>query len=94
VFSDLPDLDGPIDGRRCPRLVGAGLAEIVLEPGEIIFMPATWRHQVRSLEFSVTLTYTNFRWPNDASATSRSAEAQQNDGGDRSPRRLFHVART
>ena len=68
VFSDLPDLDGPIDPRRFPRLAGARLAEVVLEPGEIIFMPLAWWHQVKSLDFSVTLTYTNFLWPNDAYA--------------------------
>ncbi len=32
-------------------------------------MPLAWWHQVRSLDFSVTVTYTNFRWPNDAFAT-------------------------
>ena len=34
-------------------------------PGEMIFMPLAWWHQVRSIDFSVTITYTNFRWPND-----------------------------
>ena len=37
----------------------------VLEPGDIIFMPLGWWHQVRSLDFSVTVTYTNFLWRND-----------------------------
>lgn len=69
VFSDLPDLEGPIDGTRFPRVNGARIAEVVLEPGEIIFMPLAWWHQVKSLDFSVTLTYTNFLWPNDAFAT-------------------------
>jgi hypothetical protein len=69
VFSDLPDLEGRIDGTRFPRVAGARVAEVVLEPGEIIFMPVAWWHQVKSLDFSVTLTYTNFLWPNDASAT-------------------------
>ena len=62
-------LEGPIDGRRFPRVTGARIAEVVLEPGEIIFMPLAWWHQVKSLDFSVTLTYTNFLWPNDAFAT-------------------------
>jgi hypothetical protein len=65
----LPDLDSPIVGGRYPRLAGARVAEIELEPGEIIFMPLAWWHQVKSLDFSVTLTYTNFLWANDASAS-------------------------
>src|SRR5262249_18318673 len=69
VFSDLPDLEGPIDGKRYPRLAGARVAELVLEAGDILFMPLAWWHQVKALDFSVTLTYTNFLWPNDASKT-------------------------
>lgn len=69
VFSDLPNLEGPIDGKRFPRVAGARIAEVVLGPGDIIFMPLAWWHQVTSLDFSVTITYTNFRWPNDASKT-------------------------
>ena len=40
-----------------------------LEAGEILFMPFAWWRQAKALEFSVTLTYANFRWPNAASAT-------------------------
>ena len=69
VFSDLPNLEGPIDGKRFPRVAGARIAEVVLGPGDIIFMPLARWHQVTSLDFSVTITYTNFRWPNDASKT-------------------------
>ena len=32
------------------------------------FMPPAWWHQVKAPEFSVTLTYTNFIWPNNAAA--------------------------
>jgi hypothetical protein len=30
----------------------------------LLFVPIGWWHQVTALDFSVTLTYTNFRWPN------------------------------
>jgi Family of unknown function (DUF6065)/Cupin-like domain len=70
VFSRITDLDAPdIDLTLYPRLVGAKLYEVMLEPGEILFMPLAWWHQVKSLDFSVTVTYTNFLWPNDGYAT-------------------------
>jgi hypothetical protein len=70
VFSRITDLEARgIDRSLYPRLVGARLYEIVLEPGEILFMPLAWWHQVKSLDFSVTVTYTNFLWPNDGFAT-------------------------
>jgi hypothetical protein len=70
VFSRIADLEAPdLDLTRYPRLVGAKLYDVVLAPGEILFMPLAWWHQVKSLDFSVTVTYTNFLWPNDAHAT-------------------------
>ncbi len=70
VFSRVPDLDSPnIDLTLYPRLVGAKLYEVMLEPGEILFMPLAWWHQVKSLDFSVTVNFTNFLWPNDGNAT-------------------------
>jgi hypothetical protein len=70
VFSRIADLEAPdLDLTLYPRLVGARLYDVVLEPGEILFMPLGWWHQVEALDFSVTVTYTNFLWPNDAYAT-------------------------
>jgi len=70
VFSEITDLDDPaLDLARYPRLAGARIHDIMLEPGEILFVPIGWWHQVKSLEFSVTITYTNFLWPNDAFKT-------------------------
>jgi ribosomal protein L16 Arg81 hydroxylase len=70
VFSEIPDLEAPdLDQARYPRLAGARTYDVILSPGEIIFMPLAWWHQVKSLDFSVTVTYTNFRWPNDAHAS-------------------------
>jgi len=69
VFSDVPDLGAPdLDTGRFPKLNGMRLYDIVLEPGEILFVPLGWWHQVRALEFGVTLTYTNFLWDNAAAA--------------------------
>jgi hypothetical protein len=70
VFSEISDLDDPtIDMTRFPRLPGLRVYEVTLAAGEILFVPFAWWHQVRALDFSVTVTYTNFRWPNEAYKT-------------------------
>ncbi len=69
VFSEISDLDDPgIDLARHPRLTELRLYDVQLEPGEILFVPFGWWHQVKSLDFSVTITFTNFRWRNDSYA--------------------------
>ena len=66
VFSEISDLEDPaLTLDRFPLLEQARFTEVTLMPGEMIFMPLAWWHQVRSIDFSVTITYTNFRWPND-----------------------------
>ena len=70
VFSDIPDLEDPdVDLARYPRLRKVRMYDVTLHPGEILFMPLGWWHQVKALDFSVTVTYTNFLWPNDAYAS-------------------------
>jgi len=69
VFSEIADLEDPaVALSQFPRLADARFSVVTLMPGEMIFMPLAWWHQVRSIDFSVTVTYTNFRWPNDAYA--------------------------
>jgi hypothetical protein len=69
VFSEIADLEDPrLSLAQFPRLADARFTVVNLMPGEMIFMPLAWWHQVRSIDFSVTVTYTNFRWPNDAYA--------------------------
>ena len=66
VFSEITDLeDLPLDNARFPLLENIRIYDVTLSPGEIIFVPLAWWHQVKSLDFSVTITYTNFLWPND-----------------------------
>jgi hypothetical protein len=67
VFSEITDLEDPsLDRSRFPLLADAWVYDVTLSPGEIIFVPLGWWHQVKSLDFSVTITYTNFLWPNDS----------------------------
>jgi len=65
VYSALGDLEGA-DAANHPGLDGLRAYDVLLQPGDVLFMPVGWWHQVRSLDFSVTLTYTNFLWRNDA----------------------------
>lgn len=62
VFSAVPDLDAqPAElFAAFPALAEARIYDVTLAPGEMIFMPIGWWHQVKSLDFSVTLTYTGF----------------------------------
>lgn len=53
---------------RFPLARNARTIEVALDAGDILFVPLGWWHQVTSLDFSVTLTYTNFLWPNQGHA--------------------------
>ena len=50
--------------RLSDRLATVRTLDILLEPGEALFIPIGWWHQVEALDFSVSMTYTNFLWPN------------------------------
>jgi LPS sulfotransferase NodH len=62
VFSDIdgekPDLES------YPEFRNATAIDVVVEPGEVLFMPVGWWHCVRALEVSMTVTFTNFVFPN------------------------------
>jgi hypothetical protein len=38
--------------------------EVVLDPGDVLFLPVGWWHHVESLDVAIMLSYTNFRFPN------------------------------
>jgi hypothetical protein len=69
VYSRVRDLLEPGIIARYPKLEGLYVHQINLNPGDALFIPLGWWHQVSSLGFSVTITHTNFRWPNDFHAT-------------------------
>lgn len=62
VFSSIHDIDSP---RGTCDALPEDFYRVRLLPGDALFIPFGWWHQVRSLSFSVTITYTNFIWPND-----------------------------
>ena len=54
-----------IDPRRFPEMVNVPIAECILAPGEILFLPVGCWHYVEAIDISVTMAFTNFRWDND-----------------------------
>ena len=63
VFSDV-DCDHP-DAQRHPLYRDVLSKQVLLEPGEVLFLPVGWWHHVKALDVSVTVTFTNFVHPND-----------------------------
>ncbi len=63
VFSEVTDIR-QVDLEKYPLISNVKTVEIVLEPGQLLFIPIGWWHQVEALDFSVTTTYIDFLWPN------------------------------
>jgi hypothetical protein len=55
VFSDV-DLERP-DPARFPTFAEATVLEVVVEPGETMYLPLGWWHQVASLDVSLSFSY-------------------------------------
>ena len=58
VFSDV-DIEQP-DLSKHPLYRFAGSSTFLLKPGEALFLPDGWWHAVRSLDISISLSFTNF----------------------------------
>jgi ribosomal protein L16 Arg81 hydroxylase len=59
---------GNIDYERYPLLKKANIMELILEPGEVLFLPVGCWHYVHGLDISMTMTFTNFLFNNDFSS--------------------------
>ncbi len=65
VFSAVHDITDEGQLQRFPLARDAQSFEVELGAGDLLFVPIGWWHQVTATDFSVTLTHTNFRWPNE-----------------------------
>jgi hypothetical protein len=63
VYSEV-DCNNP-DYERHPLYGQTTPITVVLEPGEVLFLPVGWWHYVEALDASIMLSYINFRFPND-----------------------------
>lgn len=61
-FSEVDLLN--IDYDRFPLFRDVNILEITLYPGEILFIPVGWWHHVMGLDITITMSFTNFKWPN------------------------------
>src|SRR5262249_30760744 len=69
----LDDLDGFYSRTRpgdafARAFPGARVHEVLLSPGEALFIPAGYLHEVEALEVSVNVSLLGFRRPNDYTA--------------------------
>jgi len=62
VFSEV-DLERP-DRERFPAFGEATVLEVIVEPGETMFLPLGWWHQVASLDVSLSFSYSCLSVPN------------------------------
>jgi len=62
VFSEV-DVENP-ELDRYPMFKEVRSLQVVLEPGEVLFLPVGWWHHVRALDISISLSFTNFVFPN------------------------------
>jgi hypothetical protein len=65
VFSDV-DPESP-DLQRHPDFAGVQVLDVVVEPGETLFLPLGWWHQVRSLDVAMSFSFTNIDTANNFS---------------------------
>lgn len=56
-----------LDLERYPLFRQATVLEVVVEPGETVFLPLGWWHQVTSLDVSLSFSYSNLLVPNQYS---------------------------
>jgi ribosomal protein L16 Arg81 hydroxylase len=66
VFSKIDG--GPIQPSTSPTLQEPQFLELILEPGEILFLPVGCWHYVEGLDITVTMQFTNFVFDNDFSS--------------------------
>jgi ribosomal protein L16 Arg81 hydroxylase len=63
VYSEV-QMDHP-DLGRYPLFRHVAPLEVIVNPGEMLFIPVCWWHYVCSLDTSISVSFTNFEFPNE-----------------------------
>jgi hypothetical protein len=63
VYSDVDPLD--YDPARHPMFSDVQQIQVDVGPGQSLFIPAGWWHHVEATERSISISFTNFVFPND-----------------------------
>jgi hypothetical protein len=54
-----------VDTTRFPQFRNVTVSDVVIGPGDLLFLPVGWWHYVRGLDVTITMTFTNFVFDND-----------------------------
>jgi len=63
-----------IDFDRYPLFAQASVAEVVVEPGDVLFLPVGWWHWARSLDVSISVTFSRFLVPGGNTTLSSASQ--------------------
>ena len=61
-----------VDLVRHPEFAHASVADVLVEPGDVLFLPVGWWHWAKSLDVSISATFSSFRVP-DRNSSLRSS---------------------
>lgn len=65
-FHCYTDIDAEnVDWGRFPQFQEATVIDVIVHPGEVLFLPLGWWHYVKGLDITMTVSFTNFVFPND-----------------------------
>jgi len=63
VYSPVDPTEPDYD--KYPQFRSVKPLSCVLQPGDALFIPVTWWHHVQSIDVSISLSFTNFAYPNN-----------------------------
>lgn len=69
VYSEIDNPHEPALVDKYPLLQHTSTVQLILQPGEALFIPIGWWHCVESLDVSVSVSFTHFNAPNHFAAS-------------------------
>ena len=71
VYTDIPSFDYNLEEvyNKFPNFSNTKPIELIINEGDVLFIPIGWWHKVQSLDSSISLSFTNFKAKNDYNNT-------------------------